>query len=458
VTISFYRYRRRKFHQKPFIRNSRGLLWRVAAFSLMLVLAGCGKDHSQRTASNTDRTKLTYWCAANPQEVTLAKELVRRWNATHPNIPVHLQPLPSSQSSEEVLLAAIAGGTTPDVCSNMWPGAMDDFIAAGGLVRLDTFPDFWPFMNRRVPGDLLRSFRAKDSGYYQIPWKTNPIMIFYNKRLFNKFRIALPLKTYSQFLKAAAKIVRDFDGDGQPDYWMLYRDVKPIWWQRLFDFYPFYICASQGKTLFDGDRIAFDNDASVQVFAFFQTMYRKGYIPITQFQGDQFLAGRLATQISGPWLLAYIEKFKPHDFEYGIMPIPKPDSLPGPAYTYGDPKNISIFSTTKYPRQAWQFARWLVSRQADLRLLQICNQIPIRKGILNDSLYAPFFHSHPKMRVFARQAPYTRGVDGVSDLKEIFNAISQEYEACAIYGRRSPEEAIRRAVKRVEVIRKWNSE
>ena len=423
----------------------------------LIFLVACGGKKSDSKQMPAMKTSLTYWCAANPLETKLAKELVQSWNVMHPNIPVMLQPLPASQSSEEVLLAAIAGGTTPDICSNMWPGAMDRFISAGGLVRLDTFPDFWPYMIQRVPKDLLHSFQAKDSGYYQIPWKTNPIMVFYNKRIFRKARVQAPLITYSDFLQAAGKIVRDRDGDGQPDYWMLYRDIKPIWWQRLFDYYPFYICASGGKTLFNGNRIAFENLASIQVFRFFQTMYSKGYIPITQFQGDQFLAGRLATQISGPWLVAHIKKFMPEHFEYGIMPIPKPDSLKGPAYTYGDPKNISIFNTTKYPRQAWEFVKWIISAHADLRLLQICNQIPIRKDLLSDSMYASFFRANPKMVVFAKQAPYTRGVDGVTDLKEIFDAISQEYEACVIYGRRTPEEAIRRAVKRVQVIRKWNS-
>ena len=429
----------------------------IIIFFLAIAVLSCGKNKSAHRGAKPEKTRLTYWCAANPQEVKLAKELVKSWNATHPDIPVLLQPLPSSQSSEEVLLAAIAGGTTPDVCSNMWPGAMDDFISAGGLVRLDTFPDFWPYILKRVPRDLLESFKARDGGFYQIPWKTNPILIFYNKKIFKKFNVKTPLTTYSQFLQAAQKIVRDLNGDGQPDYWMLYRDIKPIWWQRLFDYYPFYICASGGQTLFHGDSIAFGNRASVQVFQFFQTMYRKGYIPITQFQGDQFLAGRLATQISGPWLLAYIEKYKPSGFDYGIMPIPKPDSVQGPSYTYGDPKNISVFNTTRYPKQAWQFVKWLISAHADKRLLEICNQIPIRKNLLNDSLYTDFFNHNPKMVVFARQAPYTRGVDGVSDLKEIFNAISQEYEACVIYGRRTPEEAIKRAVKRVYVIRKWNS-
>ena len=192
------------------------------------------------------------------------------------------------------------------------------------------------------------------------------------------------------------------------------------------------------------------------MFRFFQTMYRRGYMPVTQFQGDQFLAERLATQISGPWLVAHIQKFAPADFEYGIMPIPKPDDYQGAVYTYGDPKNISIFNTTKHPRAAWQFAKWLISRHADQRLLEICDQIPMRKNLLSDSSFIAYFKAKPQMKMFALQAPFTRGVDGVADLKEIFNIISQEYEASVIYGRRSPEEAIERAAKRVKVIREWN--
>lgn len=420
-----------------------------------LLLANCSQEN-QRKAQQEVKRGLTYWCASNPQEYRLAKELVAEWNTKHPEIPVKLQPLPASQSSEEVLLAAIAGKTTPDICSNMWPGAMDEFIAAGGLLRLDTFPDFWPYISARVMEDQLKTFQAKDGGYYQLPWKTNPIMVFYNKKIFRKAGVQPPLTTYSQFLKAAQKIVRDFDGDGQVDHWMLYRDIKPIWWQRLFDYYPLYICASGGKTLFEGDSIVFNNQASVKVFRFFQTMYRRGYMPVTQFQGDQFLAGRLATQISGPWLVAHIQKFAPPDFEYGIMPIPKPDDYQGQVYTYGDPKNISIFNTTRFPKEAWQFAKWLISRHADQRLLEICDQIPMRKNLLSDSTFACYFNAKPQMKMFALQAPFTRGVDGVADLKEIFNIISQEYEASVIYGRRTPEEAVQRAAKRVKVIREWN--
>jgi len=50
--------------------------------------------------------------------------------------------------------------------------------------------------------------------------------------------------------------------------------------------------------------------------------------------------------------------------------------------------------------------------------------------------FPEYFAQNPVMVSFARQVPYTaRDGRGPPDLQEIFDAISQEYEACAVYGR-----------------------
>jgi len=432
---------------------------RIFTLIIVMCIAGllsCDRNSSRRKDEKSGIIRLTYWCSSNQNEINLAQELVDQWNAEHPDIQVLLQPIPASQSSEEVLLAAIAGKTTPDICSNIWPGAMDDFTGAGGLVRLNEFPDFFDVMASRIPMELLNAFQSPDSHFYQIPWKTNPIMVMYNVTLFREAGIENPPKTYSEYMEAARLITKDLDGDGDFDQWMGYRDIRPIWWQRFFDYYTFYIAASGGKTLFNKSDIIFSNDASVQVFQFFQDLYAKGYYPRTTFQGDQFVAGKLATQFVGPWNVIHVERFANPDFEFDISPIPVPDTYEGQVYTYGDHKNISIFSTTKYPDSAWEFAKFLITPRADLRLLELCSQIPLRKDLTEDSLYQDYFNHHPRMVKYAEQAPYTRGVDGASDLKEIFDGISQEYEACAIFGLKTPEKAVKDAAERARVIIEWN--
>ncbi|MCK4448544.1 MAG: sugar ABC transporter substrate-binding protein, partial [Candidatus Marinimicrobia bacterium] len=113
----------------------------------------CSEKDKSLNGRDSNGIQLTYWCASNTQEIKLARLLVSEWNDTHKDIRVKMQPIPASKSSEEVLLAAIAGKTTPDICSNMWSGAMDDFTSSGGLINFDRFPDFFDYIRKRVPGD-----------------------------------------------------------------------------------------------------------------------------------------------------------------------------------------------------------------------------------------------------------------------------------------------------------------
>jgi multiple sugar transport system substrate-binding protein len=367
-----------------------------------------------------------------------------------------MQPIPVSQSTEEVLLAAIAGKTTPDVCSNIWPGALHEYTQSGGLIPLDTFPDFNQIALARIPPELLKTFRSEDGHYYQFPWKTNPVMMFYNLRMLHEAGIDSVPRTYSEYFAAAKKISRDTTGDGQVDVWMGERDVRPIWWQRLFDFYPFYIAASGGGTLFANGEVAFDNKAGQHVLAFFRECYAKEYFPRTFFQGgDPFDLERKASHIAGPWQVAHLQKFVPN-LKYTVVPIPVPDDHTGPVYTSGDFKNIAIFSNTAHPKEAWEFCKFLVTARHDLLMLEISNQIPVRGDLETNPLFAGYFERQPLMRTFARQAPYTRGMDAVDDLKEIFDEISQEYEASAVFGRKTPAEAIHDAASRARAIAEWN--
>ena len=432
----------------------RSILIRSAC--LLIAMSGCSEHKATQSAASGTIVELTYWPAPNPQEIQLADSIVHMWNRTHPGIQVRMQPIPVSQSTEEVLLAAIAGKTTPDVCSNINPIALREYTLAGGLVELDKFSDFDSIASARVPRELLSTFQAGDGHYYQMPWKTNPVMMFYNIGMLKAAGVVQVPRTYSEYYAAGKKVSRDLNNDGQVDVWMGERDIRPIWWQRLFDFYPFYIAASGGKTLFKNDQVAFENRTAENVFAFFQECYGRGFFPRTFFQGgDPFLLEKKATHFAGPWEIATIAKFAP-GIQYGVAPLPVPDEYKGPVYTSGDYKNIAIFSNTKHPKESWEFVKFLVKAEHDLMLLEITNQIPVRGDLLRNPLFAKYFSRYPLMVKFAEQAVFTRGMDTIADSKEIFDAISQNYEACAVYGRKTPAEAVHDAAARSRSIIEWN--
>ena len=191
----------------------------LAAFCALVLCAGCARQDGSGPAG-TPGIVLTYWPAPNPQEILLADTLVALWNRLHPGIRVDMQPIPVSISTEEVLLAAIAGKTTPDVCSNIWPGALHDYTQAGGLVRLDDFPDFDSLMSLRTPRELLDRFRVGDGHFYEVPWKSNPVMMFCNMRLLREAGVDRVPATYGEYLAAGEKVAAHRYAGAAEAVWM----------------------------------------------------------------------------------------------------------------------------------------------------------------------------------------------------------------------------------------------
>ncbi|MBU2493794.1 MAG: extracellular solute-binding protein [Bacteroidetes bacterium] len=403
--------------------------------------------------NNYGNRVISYWSSNNSYEINYARFITNKWNEKN-EIKVKSQPVPEGQSSEEVILAAVVGETTPDIYSNMWQGDVEAYAQAGILVPLDTLKGFMEFLYERCDSSVIEEIRSLDGHIYQIPWKINPIMQIYNEGIINELGLENAPATYSKFTEASQKFQKDSDGDGYVDKWFGYAEVQVTWWQRFFDFYPLYLAASGGASLVKGDKAVFNNKYAVDVFKFLRNLYAENYFSKERLSArqDPFLSSDIATRFTGPWEISHAENFKPDGFEYDFSPMPVPDNHSGPIYTYGDPKNIVIFKTCKYPETAWEFLKDILDDQGDLLLIEMTNQIPRRKNIFENPLYKNYFENNPKMRAFAKQADFVKGTDASPVLKEVFDLISQEYEACVVYGVKTPEQAVQDASDAVDLL------
>ncbi|HEV2830151.1 MAG TPA: extracellular solute-binding protein [Pyrinomonadaceae bacterium] len=419
---------------------------------LLLVIVSCMSPRQTEIGQSGGQITLTYWSATNAQELEFANRVAAEWNTLHRDVQIKVEPVPSGQSSEEVILAAIASGTTPDIYANVFPGAMQDLLDAQGLVQLDAYADFFDVLHERMMPDLSNQYRSSDGHFYQVPWKSNPIMVLYNTRLLREAGVSSLPTTYSEFLSAAARVTRDRNGDGQIDQWMLTIDFLPLWYKRLFDFLPLYLAASNGQNLLEGRQVRFENEASVAAFRFLHECFAKGYAPRQNFQGDAFLDGRVAARFVGPNSVGHLERYRPADFEYEYGVIPRPDAATGQPVSYADPKSIVIFKTCQHPREAWEFIKFIISKQNDLQLLELSSQLPIRAGLLEDQEFADYFRRNPKLVKFAAQVTTARSIESVAELKEILDVIAQELEASVVFDLKPPEQSVHDAARRSQQI------
>lgn len=419
----------------------------IALIFLSYIFSGCSSNKGTHN-------EILYWSSNNSDEINFAKEITKEWNNNNPLKKIKLQPVPEGRSSEEIILAAVVGNTTPGIYSNMWQGDVEAYAQAGVLVALDTLKGFLDFIYQRCDSSVIEEITSTDGHIYQIPWKINPIMLIYNVNIIKNLGLKDPPATYDEFFNASQKFQKDTDGDGYVDRWFGYSEVQVTWWQRFFDFYPLYLAASGGAPLVKNDTVKFNNEYAVEVFRFLQTLYKKNYFTKEQLSATQdvFLSGVIATRFTGPWEIAHAEKFKPKGFEYNYTYMPIPDNHKGPVYTYGDPKNIVIFKTCKDPQTAWEYIKTMIDDRGDLKLLEITNQLPRRKNLESDPYFTNYFSDNPKMKIFARQSKYIRGTDASPVLKEVFDLISQQYEACVVYGKKTPEQAVKDASDAVSLL------
>lgn len=404
---------------------------------------------------SNDKNELLYWSSNNPPEIEFARYTVDQWNKEHQGeTPIRFQPVPEGRSSEEIILAAVVGNTTPDIYSNIWQGDVEAYAEAGALVPFDTLKGFMKFIYERCDSSVVEEIRSQDGHIYQIPWKINPIMLIYNENVISDLGLKNPPATYKEFLNACKLFKKDLNGDGYVDQWFGYSEVQVTWWQRFFDFYPLYLAASGGAPLVKNNKAVFNNKYAVEVFSFLQQLYKNNYFAKERLSArqDPFLSGVIASRFTGPWEIEHAEKFKPKGFRYDYSEMIAPDDHTGPVYTYGDPKNIVIFKSCKNPQLAWEFIKSMITKKNDLKLLELTSQLPRRKNLDSDSTFSDYFKSNPKMEIFAKQSKYVKGTDSSPVLKEVFDIISQEYEACVIYGAKTPQQAINDAAASVDLL------
>jgi len=418
-------------------------------FWFIIILFFFGVSCRTNTVKNKE---LLFWCSNNNQEIKLCSALTNAWN--HNNVDkVHMQPIPEGQSSEEVILAAVVGKTTPDIYANMWQGNVEMYANAKVLIPLDTLKGFLDFIYERCDSAAIKEITSSDGHIYQVPWKVNPIMTIYNKNIFALNGITELPKTYSDYRHAAA-VIKNNTKDSSVKKRFGYTAVKPIWYEMRFNFYPLYLAASRGAPLIQDNKAAFNNKYAIGVFRFLQSLYRDDYFSkeIEAASEDMFVSQSIATKWVGPWEIQHLNNIPNLAFKYDYYEEIVPDDHTGPVYTYADPKNIVIFNTCSDPQKAWEFVKTLISKEGDLQLLQVTGQFPRRKNLLTDPYYNAFLKANPMLVPFVKQLPFVKGDDNSEVIVEVLDIISQEYEACVVYGKKTPEKAIHDAETAVNVL------
>jgi multiple sugar transport system substrate-binding protein len=410
--------------------------------TLVLAASGCGGGSEDTEKAAAAKGPIKIWYSNNKEEVAWGKEVVAKWNAAHPKEKVTGQEIPAGKTSEEVIGAAITAGNAPCLIFNTSPAAVPQFQKQGGLVALDSLPGGAAYVEERS-GDLAAQYKSEDGKYYQLPWKSNPVMIFYNRKLLKKAGVDAenpPLATYDEFLATSRKIVSSKAADAA-----IWPSPESQFFQSWFDFYPLFIAESDGKAILEDGKAQFGGSEGQAVAGFWQKMYAERLAPNEKFNGDAFGEQKAAMSIVGPWAIAVYGK----DIDWGVAPVPTSAGKPaGEIKTFSDEKSTAMYSACKNRGTAWEFLKFATSKEQDGALLQATGQMPMRPDLL--AAFPDYFAEHADYKPFAEQAARTVEVPNVSNSIAIWQGLRDAYSRSVIFGKEDPKAALTGAAKKAE--------
>lgn len=422
--------------------KSRVLLAASVTLALGAVSAcGAGGGGSSGAGAAKAHGPINIWYSNNAQEVAWGKQMVAAWNSAHPTEKVSAQEVPSGKSSEEVIGAAITAGSEPCLIYNTSPASVPTFQQQGGLVPLNDFPDGVSYIQART-GSAADQYKSPDGKYYQLPWKSNPVMIFYNKKEFAKAGISTtnpPLGSYSQFLATAKKVV----ASGAAKY-AIYPAPSSEFYQSWYDFYSMYAAESGGKQLVQNGKATFNDAAGQAVAGFWAQLYKENLAGKETYNGDAFGDGTSAMAIVGPWAIASYQG----KVNWGVVPVPTSAGSTGDTEpTFSDAKNIAMYVSCKNRGTAWDFLKFSTSADQDGKLLSMTGQMPIRSGLKQH--YGAYFTAHPEYNTFASEAAHVVEVPNVPNSIEIWQTFRDAWSKSVIFGQQDPNQALSGAASKI---------
>jgi multiple sugar transport system substrate-binding protein len=426
---------------------------------LLLSIASC-------TPTNLDRdgvVKLTVWQGINPPpNRDIFEKLVAKFNQQHPDIQVESLYVGQADQQLPKILAAVVGNAAPDL---LWFGPM----LTGQLVELDAIEPldrFW--QNSPVSQEIdpaLRESMEYENHLWSVPFGTNNVGIFYRPSLFKSAKIDRLPTNWAELRATAKQLTRDSDGNGKVDkYGMLLPLGKGEW--TVFTWLPFMWggggevqtesntivysnSIKSGMVRSGNSNITINNTGSIAALELWHNLIKDGSAilssPERGYELDNFIAGKVAMQLTGPWTLGQLAGMK--EVDYGVMPIPAGIRS---ATSVGGENLFMMKGNPQHREAAWKFMEYVLSQDFQTEWALGTGYLPVNLKSRQQDIYQDYIKKTPATQVFLDQAKYGRSRPIAPGYSQISENLGRAIES-VLLDKSSPAEALKIAQSRLNL-------
>lgn len=417
--------------------------WAIVAFfsiflSSVLLLSGC-----QTAPANDGVVHLTLWHGINPpSNRDVFVELVDEFNQTHSNIQVEQLYVGQADQQLPKILTAVVGNAPPDL---LW----FDSLLTGQLVELEAIQPIESWLDRSpLKADIdpaLFEGMELEGHLWSVPFTTSNLGIFYRPSLFQAAGMTELPKTWEQFRTVAQQLTRDTNGDNRPDQFGMVLPLGKGEW-TVFSWLPFMFSA--GGEIIQDNQPTLVNPGAIAALEFWNNLLQDGSAILSQpergYEQDDFIRGRVAMQITGPWTLGFLEQT---GIDFDVMPIPvaqTPSTIVGGA-------NLFVMKTTPEREQAaLEFLEYVLSEAFQVKWAIDTGALPISLKARENPDYQAYIATQPVLNVFLEQMPSARSRPNIPGYARLSENLGKAIEESLLT--HSSEASLQKAQRRLDLI------
>ncbi|MFF9315114.1 MULTISPECIES: ABC transporter substrate-binding protein [unclassified Streptomyces] len=280
----------------------------VAALSLSLLTA-CGSDGKDASAGSDKPVDITFWGWAKG-----TKQVVDAFNASHKNIHVSYEEIPSGAAGGYAKLSnAAKAGNAPDVFNVEYP-QLPDFVSQGAVKDISEYVDA-DLKAKYLPQAV--QLTTLGGAAYALPLDAAPQVFYYRKDLFAKAGITAAPTTWEEFRADAVKVkkaepgsrIATFFPDDPTTFEAMAWQAGAQWfgtsgdtWQVGLQSAETQKVADYWQKMIDDDLVRVEPSFSQQWTASLQKGQTAGYLGASW--GGGVLKGTLPEDQAGKWAVA----------------------------------------------------------------------------------------------------------------------------------------------------------
>ncbi|QGQ94211.1 extracellular solute-binding protein [Paenibacillus psychroresistens] len=361
---------------------SGALVTMVVASSL---LAACGSD----TTKTGDASAAPATEAAQEVSLTMGSwrtedteaysKIIAEFKKSNPNINIQFNPVKNTEYNT-TLNTSLQSGSGPDII-HLRPYAAGAALAdAGYLEPLDTLKGMDVFTK-----DTLLAATGTDGKVYGVPTVFSSTQVFYNKQIFEKYKLQEP-KTWDELLKIADTLKQNKVTPlafGSKEAWILSLTQGTLAPSEYGT--DFINKILSGEATFKSPEFV----SSIKMLKDLTPYFPDNYIGLgMDDMRNMFVTEQAAMMVMGDWEYAVMKKTNP-DLQMDVFPIPPKKADGKPTVTTWVDGSFAVNAKSAHKAEALKFMEFLTTKEfGALAVNELQKPSTIPGIVANDPLVA----------------------------------------------------------------------